>query len=119
MRKVIFLELNEINFEAIQKYISRGELPNFGELLDKYGLSTTTSEKEYEQLEPWIQWVTVHTGKALAEHKVFRLGDIESRDIEQIWEQLEEQGIAGKDSEVGTRVVTSAVLRSVAVYHQW
>ena len=47
----------------------------------------------YEHLEPWIQWVTAHTGLDFAEHGVFRLGDIVARDLPQIWEQLEEKGL--------------------------
>ena len=44
-------------------------------------------------LEPWIQWVTVQTGKSYAEHKVFRLGDIvEHPDLIQIFEILENKG---------------------------
>ena len=38
-------------------------------------------------------WVTAHTGLSYAEHRVFRLGDIADRDLPQIWEQLEEQGM--------------------------
>jgi hypothetical protein len=93
MKQVLLVELNEVNFDAIQYYISIGKLPTFGKLLEMHGLSHTTSEKEYEELEPWVQWVTAHTGRSLAEHTVFRLGDISKHDIPQIWEELEEQGI--------------------------
>jgi hypothetical protein len=53
----------------------------------------TSSESEYQLLEPWIQWVTAHTGKTFAEHGVFRLGDIVSHDLDQIWERLERAGL--------------------------
>src|SRR4051812_30731063 len=92
-RRLLLIELNEINFEFIQNYIRRGELPTFARLIDKYGISETTSEQDYEEWEPWIQWVTGHTGLSLAEHKVFRLGDIMQHDIRQIWEELEERGL--------------------------
>ena len=91
---VIMLELNEINFDFISKYIEQGHLPNFKALFLQYGYSFTESEKKYEELEPWIQWVTAHTGKSLDEHNVFRLGDIVQHDIEQIWEQLEARGLS-------------------------
>jgi hypothetical protein len=90
--RMISLELNEINFEMIQLYASEGRLPNFKRLIDSYGYTLTESEAKYEDLEPWIQWVTVHTGKTLAEHGVFRLGDIENTQLEQIWERLERDG---------------------------
>ena len=91
--RLLLLELNEVNFEFVEAYTRRGELPNFAALFQQHGFTRTTSETSYEQLEPWIQWVTAHTGKSLAEHSVFRLGDIASRDIPQIWELLEERGL--------------------------
>ena len=90
---VLMLELNEVNFDHVQEYIKLGKLPHLAELLDNHALIETTSEKKYEELEPWIQWVTAHTGLPLAEHGVFRLGDIVDRDLPQIWEVLEARGL--------------------------
>jgi hypothetical protein len=91
--KTILLGLNELNFEFIQKYINKGFLPNFKYLFDHYNVHKTTSEQEYVHLEPWIQWVTVSTGKDFNEHGVFRLGDITKRpELAQIYEKIEEKG---------------------------
>jgi hypothetical protein len=90
---VLFLELNEINFDFVRKYCEAGQLPNLAELLKRHPLHRTVSESNYEELEPWIQWVTAHTGKTFREHGVFRLGDIVKTDIDQIWEQLERRGV--------------------------
>lgn len=91
--KLIIVGLNEINFEFIKEYVKRGELPFFKQLLQSYSLITTTSESEYNLLEPWIQWVTIQTGKTFAEHKIFRLGDIVDRkDLTQIFERVEAKG---------------------------
>ena len=89
MQQVLFIELNEVNFDFVRHYSKRNELPNLARLIDEHGVVETESERNYEELEPWIQWVTAHTGMPFAEHKVFRLGDIVSRDYEQIWEHLE------------------------------
>lgn len=91
--KIFLLELNEINFDFVQKYVGQGRLPNFAQIIREHGIIKTTSEERYEELEPWIQWVTAHTGKSFAEHGVFRLGDIVDFDIEQIWEFLEQRGL--------------------------
>lgn len=93
-QQLLFLELNEINFDYVSAYVGRGGLPNLGRLIRRNGMAQTVSEQRYEDLEPWIQWVTAHTGMALAEHGVFRLGDIVHRDIPQIWEQLEGHGLS-------------------------
>lgn len=91
--RLIFLELNEVNFDYIRGYAEQGKLPAFARLLRAHGYALTESEKEYEHLEPWIQWVTAHTGKSYAEHGVFRLGDIVNHEIPQIWERLEQSGL--------------------------
>ncbi len=92
--KLILLGLNELNFDYIKYYSEKGLLPNFKHLFNEFGYSETISEKEYKLLEPWIQWVTVHTGKDYKEHQVFRLGDIvERKDLKQIFEIAEEKGL--------------------------
>lgn len=93
MAKLLFIGLNEINFDHVRAYGAQGRLPSLQALIDVHGISETTSESRYDELEPWIQWVTAHTGLPLAEHGVFRLGDILKHDLLQIWEHLEAQGL--------------------------
>ena len=90
--KLLFLQLNELNFEVVQRYIDGGSsLPNFQSLISM-GLVTTDAEKSYELLEPWIQWPSVHTGLSFSEHRVFRLGDIVDSKATQIFEEVERMG---------------------------
>lgn len=89
---MILVELNEINFDVVRKYIDSGaKLEGFSSLFDE-GFRTTTSELKYEELEPWIQWPSIHTGKAYCDHKVFRLGDMTKSTVPQIFELLEQFG---------------------------
>lgn len=91
-KKLILIELNEINFDVVQFYIDKGEiLPGFKSIIQK-GLINTIAESEYEHLEPWIQWPSVHTGKTFSDHKVFRLGDFINSTYEQFFEQVEKAG---------------------------
>lgn len=92
--RLLLIEINEINFDYIKKYIAKGKLPNFAKLIDRHGVVETTSENDYEHLEPWIQWVTAHTGLTFAEHNIFRLGDITKQEVSQIWEFLENKGLS-------------------------
>ena len=92
-KPVIFWELNELNFDLIEYYISKeDQLPNFKSFIKKNKIVTTSSEKEYEYLEPWIQWPSIRTGKTFSEHNVFRLGDIVNSGVKQHWEILEDKG---------------------------
>ena len=75
-KKLLLIQLNEINFELIKKYSKNINFNFFNkDFLKK--ISITDSEKNYELLEPWIQWVSVYTGKTAEQHKIFRLGDVE------------------------------------------
>jgi hypothetical protein len=91
--QLLFLELNEVNFEYLEHYFSRGLLPHLESFLGAHGYQRTSSEETYALVEPWIQWVTAHTGQTYSEHGVLRLGDMVEHDHEQIWERLERRGL--------------------------
>jgi hypothetical protein len=95
MNKTILLGLNELNFDYIKFYINQGLLTNFKKILDIQPPIETVSEDDYKLLEPWVQWVTIHTGKTFEEHKVFRLGDVVNNPkLSQIFEELEAAGLS-------------------------
>lgn len=94
VKPLIFLELNEVNFDYVSYYIDCGFLSNFSLLIKEHGLVRTESEKLYHELEPWIQWPSVRTGKSFSEHGIFRLGDMEASSIDQHWEILESHGFS-------------------------
>jgi hypothetical protein len=90
-RRLLLLELNEVNFELARSYVERLDLRHFRTLLN--GPSTrTSSEREYEKLEPWIQWVSAHSGQTASEHGVYRLGDIVGTGVPQMFEEIEARG---------------------------
>ena len=88
-KKLILIQLNEINFDVIRLYSHKYNFKFFNKKnLDS--LITTSSEKEYHLLEPWIQWVSVYTGLSANAHKEFRLGDNQKNSLIQIFENIEE-----------------------------
>ena len=94
-KNLLLIELNEINFEFVEKYIKLAKLPNFQKLLES-GICRTSSENNYEELEPWIQWVSAHTGLDYSSHKIFRLGDIIHHSIPQIFEKVEMSSVRSR-----------------------
>jgi hypothetical protein len=90
---VISLELNELNFDYVERFARAGKLPNFARILKRHQLVRTVAEKEYPNLEPWIQWPTVYSGLSYEQHGVFRLGDVVNKHYPQIWEELEGEGL--------------------------
>ncbi len=90
-KNLLLIQLNELNFDYAKYYIEKYNLVNLNNLI-KSSNCHTSSEIKYESLEPWIQWVTLNTGKSAAEHKIFRLGDVENLQDEQIYEKIENLG---------------------------
>jgi hypothetical protein len=94
-RPLVLLELNEINFAVVKEYVDAD--PSMFPALQRLmagNMVLTTAESKYEEIEPWIQWVSVHTGLSYEQHKIFRLGDITGSGVPQLFEQLEGRGIA-------------------------
>lgn len=75
MSSVLMLEFNELSPRLMDRFISQGHLPNFERLRSESTVAITDPEEPQEGLEPWIQWVTVHTGVSRAEHGLEKLGE--------------------------------------------
>ena len=93
-KRLILVELNEVNFDVAESYIQHHphRFPALKRLIAGASIRST-SEHRYEELEPWIQWASAHSGLSYAEHKIFRLGDIVGSKVPQVFEQLEEKGL--------------------------
>ena len=91
MSRLRLIEFNEANIELISKYIDKYNLAGLRGVLNSNAFETA-SETKYDLLEPWIQWVSAHTGKNAADHGVFRLGDITKYRGSQVFEKLESNG---------------------------
>lgn len=91
---MIFLELNEFNEELLAKGARELKLANIARLLALKKCRTYTEDTyESDFLEPWVQWVSVHTGRSSAEHHIKHLGDVPDLKTPQIWEELSKKGI--------------------------
>ena len=72
---VIVLEFNELSPRLMAELIAAGELPNFARLRDESTVMVTDPEAPQASLNPWVQWVTVHTGVSHEEHGIEKLGE--------------------------------------------
>lgn len=93
--KILLIELNEFNIDLLKRGAEKLGLRNIKKIL-KFNHSETFSEDSLESqgLDPWVQWVSVHTGKTSTIHKVLRIGDVPKLEFPQIWEKLSERGIS-------------------------
>jgi len=92
---MIVVELNEFNRELFAKAAQAMELPMIERVLAMQWTKTITQDKEERHgLDPWVQWVSVHTGKPSHLHGIEHLGDVSRLAAKQIWEVLNENGIS-------------------------
>ena len=74
MKKII-IQFNEANFDIIEKYANKYNFASLKKIISSNTQIITNSEKQYENLEPWIQWYSFYTSKSFDQHKVFHLND--------------------------------------------
>ena len=90
--RVILVELNELSPVLMDKFIAAGKLPNFERLRGESEVYLTDADEEQENLEPWIQWVTVHSGLTYAEHGVTNLDEGGKLTEKNIWDLISDAG---------------------------
>lgn len=88
----MLLEFNELTPSLMDRFIAQGRLPNFKRLYGESHVFVTDAEEEQHNLEPWIQWVTVHTGLSAKQHGIHNLDEAYQLDQPNLWDIL---GAAG------------------------
>ncbi len=91
-RPVILLEFNELSRGLMDRFIKEGKLPSFERLYRESHVFTTESDGDVENLEPWIQWITVHSGIPTKTHKIANLGDGHLLREKSVWDLVSESG---------------------------
>lgn len=89
---MLLIELNEFNRGLLQNVAAAHGLVHLRRVLGWHHASTSTAD-EYDDgfLEPWSQWVSVHTGVPSNQHGVKNLGDVPNLAEDQIWERWSER----------------------------
>lgn len=90
---VILVEFNELSPSLLQRFMRTASLPNFKRFYESSTVYTTDAQEEYQFLEPWIQWLSIHSGVPFREHNVFHLGDGRQFKNKCLAELLSDKGI--------------------------
>jgi hypothetical protein len=69
-RKVVLVELNEITWRFVDPFLKDGTMPALGDLIRRGSRSTPVALEVPPDLDPWISWSTVYTGRPPEEHGV-------------------------------------------------
>ncbi len=95
-QKVLLLEFNEINWAVIDRLIEErgaGYLPNFVRLREQGAWALQSAVERPPLLDPWITWVTLHTGVSPAVHGASVLEqDSETITAKRTWQYVAEAG---------------------------
>lgn len=69
-RKVILAEFNEITWRLVDPFCRRGALPAFAEYVREGTRATPLATEVPPNLDPWISWMSLYTGRPQEEHDV-------------------------------------------------
>lgn len=69
-RKVLLVELNEITWRLLDPLLREGALSGFADLIRHGARGTPVAPEVPPDLDPWISWTTVYTGRPPQEHGV-------------------------------------------------
>ena len=101
--KVLQIEFNELSPRLLEEFMAAGKLPSFQRFHSDSEVFTTDAEAAPPNLEPWIQWPSVHLGVSHEEHGLRHLGVTES-DEDLATGRGPRVGIAQVLSDAGIRV---------------
>jgi hypothetical protein len=94
-RKVLLVEVNEITWNLIDPLIEQNKLPTFAKLKQEGAWASSISVDLPPQLDPWITWTTVYSGRPQADHNVYFLQQPpNSIHAKRIWELCDEAGLS-------------------------
>jgi hypothetical protein len=85
-QSVITIEFNELCPNLMTRFMAAGELPRFQRFYDEAEIFETDAEESGELLNPWVQWVSVHTGLSASEHGVTTLSEGHKVGDRAIWD---------------------------------
>jgi hypothetical protein len=92
-KKLICLEFNELCAPLLSTWMAKGLLPNFKRFHDASQVFTAVADEPGpDNLEPWIQWYSMHTGMPYEAHGVQNLTDGPTAGFPDVWQILANEG---------------------------
>ena len=93
-KDLLIIYLNEFNYEFLLKGVRKYNCPSIKKILKLKKIQTYTKDKKQDKnLDPWVQAVSINTGKPSKKHKIFKLGEPIKKNQVQIWDILSKKKI--------------------------
>ena len=92
---LLAIYLNEFNFNYLIKGAKKYKSKSILKFLRFNKVKTYTNDitQDYN-LDPWVQSVSINTGKSSNKHKIFKLGQRIEKNVNQIWDVLSHKKIS-------------------------
>ena len=92
---LLAIYLNEFNLEYLLKGAKKYKCKSILKILNFKKVKTYTQDKEQNyNLDPWVQSVSINTGKSSKTHRILKLGQPISINLVQIWDKLSKNKIS-------------------------
>ncbi len=94
-KKLLTIHLNEFNYEFLQFGAKKYQCKSIQKILNFHKLETFSADKiQDKNLDPWVQTVTINTGRSSNKHKIYKTGQLIPKEIIQIWDILAKKKIS-------------------------
>ncbi len=91
-KKLIAINLNEFNLDFLKFGAKKYNLKYIQEFLKINKIETFSNDlKQDKDLDPWVQTISMNTGRRSKKHKIYNLGEKIPKNIIQIWDRLTKQ----------------------------
>ena len=88
-KKLLAINLNEFNLNFLKYGANKYHCPNIKKLLTLKKISTYSVDKVQDKnLDPWVQSISINSGKRSKNHRIFNLGEKMPNNLIQIWDLL-------------------------------
>ena len=88
IKSTLVININEANLSFLYKYARKYKKKNILKFLkNRKKIKTDTKDKiQHKNLDPWVQEVSINTGKTSSKHRIYNLGEKLNDKIDQIWD---------------------------------
>lgn len=93
-KKLIAINLNEYNLNFLKNGAKEFNCSNIKKFLRLKNIKTFSVDKiQDKNLDPWVQNISINSGKRSKNHKIFNLGEQIPKNFLQIWDHLSKKKI--------------------------
>ena len=94
-KDLLIILLNEFNLDFLSKGARKYKCKSILKILKLKNIKTFTKDKKQDvNLDPWVQSVSINTGKSSNHHRILNLGQPLKKEQIQIWDKLSQKKIS-------------------------